>query len=47
MWREKRVRIELPNGADVAFLDLEMFLDYSVEKMPRFGTAERAEAIDG
>jgi hypothetical protein len=38
-WREKRVRIELPDDADVALADLETFLDYTVEKVPPFGTA--------
>ncbi|MBN7371099.1 hypothetical protein [Mycobacteroides abscessus] len=47
MWREKRVRIELPADGDVALSDLETMLDYAVEKVPRFGKAHRAEVVDG
>lgn len=47
MWREKRIRIELPDDADVALNDLETMLDHAAEKIPRYGTPERAEVVDG
>lgn len=42
MWRERRIRIELPDDADVALDDLETMLDFAVEKVPRYGTPDRA-----
>lgn len=47
MWRERRIRIELPADGDVALNDLETMLDHAVEKVPRFGKAHHAVVDQG